>query len=136
MRIGTMKTSRRCSSVPNLLGLGIMGIGVLAYLLIAKYEVQVSVRTEKEQEVDKDQDKPAHDMSTMTKVEPQSEISNTLFDCPQCNMPAEVATYVTMWDPDSEIAMTYVVINCLSDHDLITVTQEWFVDHVLSHTQE
>lgn len=58
--------------------------------------------------------------------------NGSLFDCPECNLPAEVATYVTMWDPDTGHAATYVVINCPADHDLITVTEDWFVDHVLS----
>lgn len=59
-----------------------------------------------------------------------------LFDCPECNLAAEVATHVTMWDPDTGHAASYVVINCPSDHDLITVTEDWFVDHVLSKNSD
>lgn len=63
---------------------------------------------------------------------PEEIYTGELFDCPECNLAAEVATHVTMWDPDTGHAASYVVINCPSDHDLITVTEDWFVDHVLS----
>lgn len=61
--------------------------------------------------------------------------TGALFDCPECNLAAEVASHVTLLDPDTGHTSTYVVINCPSDHDLITVTEDWFVDHVLSKNQ-
>ncbi|MCA1807416.1 MAG: hypothetical protein LC687_06185 [Actinobacteria bacterium] len=60
----------------------------------------------------------------------EEEMMLTVFDCPECGLPAEVAGMALDIKEDNTATPCYIV-NCFGDHNMIAVTTQWLQENAL-----
>lgn len=53
-----------------------------------------------------------------------------IFNCPVCEMPAEVRSILTEMQDGSDYT-NYYVLDCLGEHETAAVTEQWYKENVL-----
>jgi hypothetical protein len=106
---------------------------VLASTLMAIAYYKVNKACEKKlgeqiAEPSEDDEKLAEAISKEFQQEP-----SRFFDCPVCSFPCEVRAVMAWSDMRGIDAIYYLILNCLGDHETVTVTQDWFLKNVLEY---